>query len=70
MEYYISTDNSKIDVIAVHDYLCHRSYWAKGRSLECVKESIKNSICFGLYNPENKMLGFAGLSQIKQYLLT
>ena len=59
MEYFISTDKTKIDVTAVHDYLCNRSYWAKGRSLECVKESIANSICFGLYSSENKMLGFA-----------
>ncbi|MBU0485067.1 MAG: GNAT family N-acetyltransferase [Proteobacteria bacterium] len=59
MEYFISTDKSKIDVAAVHDYLCHKSYWAKGRSLERVNESIENSICFGLYSSENKMLGFA-----------
>lgn len=59
MEYVISTDKQKIDVPAVHDYLCNRSYWAKGRSLERVKESIENSICFGLYDSEEKMLGFA-----------
>jgi len=59
MEYFISTDKAKIDVGAVHDYLCHQSYWAKGRSLECVEESIANSICFGLYSSENQMLGFA-----------
>jgi GNAT superfamily N-acetyltransferase len=59
MEYLISTDKTKIDVEAVHDYLCHRSYWAKGRSIERVKDSIENSICFGLYNSENDMLGFA-----------
>ena len=59
MEYLISTDKSKIDVEAVYDYLCHRSYWAKGRSLERVKKSIDNSICFGLYHSEGKMLGFA-----------
>lgn len=53
MEYLISTEKSKINVEAVHDYLCHTSYWAKGRSLERVKESIDNSICFGLYDAEN-----------------
>ena len=59
MKYFISTDKIKIDVDAVHDYLCHRSYWAKGRSLKCVKKSIENSICFGIYGPDNQMLGFA-----------
>ena len=59
MEYFISTERSKIDVDAVHDYLCHRSYWAKGRSLERVKKSIENSLCFGLYDADEKMLAFA-----------
>lgn len=59
MDYIISTDKSKIDVEAVHDYLCNRSYWAKGRSMERVVKSIENSICFGLYDNENNMLGFA-----------
>ena len=59
MEYSISSNKSRIDVKAVHDYLCHRSYWAKGRSLESVKKSIDNSMCFGLYAPDNRMLGFA-----------
>ena len=59
MEYLISTEKSKIDVKAVHDYLCNRSYWAKGRSIERVEMSIENSICFGLYDYEDNMLGFA-----------
>ena len=59
MEYYISTDKSKIDVAAVHDYLCNRSYWAQGRSIERVRKSIENSTCFGMYDDEDRMLGFA-----------
>jgi len=59
MKYSISTDKSKLDVNAIHNYLCHKSYWAKGRSLERVKKSIDNSNCFGLYDTNDKMLGFA-----------
>ncbi len=59
MEYLISSEKSKINVEAIHDYLCHKSYWAKGRSLENVKKSIDNSICFGLYDSKDNMLGFA-----------
>ena len=59
MKYFISTDKSKLDIEAIHDYLCNQSYWAKGRSLENVRKSIDNSICFGLYDSENKILGFA-----------
>lgn len=50
---------SKLDIEAIHDYLSNKSYWAKGRSLESVKKSIENSICFGLYDSENNILGFA-----------
>lgn len=57
--YSISTDKSKLDVAAIHEYLCHRSYWAKGRSIERVKISIENSICFGMYDADDTMLGFA-----------
>ena len=59
MEYSISTDKSKLDVAAIHDFLCHQSYWAKGRSLDRVKKSIEHSICYGLYDDENNMIGFA-----------
>ena len=59
MEYSISTEKDKLDLEAIHDYLCNKSYWAKGRSIESVKKSIDNSVCFGLYDINNKMLGFA-----------
>ena len=59
MEYSISTDKSKLNVNEIHNYLCHESYWAKGRSLESVIKSIENSICFGLYDSENNMIGFS-----------
>ena len=59
MEYLISTEKSKLNVEAIHDYLSNKSYWAKGRSIESVKKSIENSICFGLYDTEEKLLGFA-----------
>ena len=59
MEYSISTDTSKLNIEAIHDYLCNKSYWAKGRSLQAVKKSIDNSICFGLYDSEGNTLGFA-----------
>jgi len=59
MEYSISTDTTKLDIEAIHDYLCNKSYWAKGRSLQAVKKSIDNSICFGLYDSEGNTLGFA-----------
>jgi len=54
----ISTDKSRLDIKLIHDYLSKESYWAKGRSIETVKKSIKNSLCFGVFQ-DNKQVGFA-----------
>jgi len=59
MEYSISSDKSLLDIDTIHDFLCNRSYWAKGRSLANVKKTIDNSMCFGLFDEPGKMLGFA-----------
>lgn len=59
MKYSISTEKSKLDIATIHDFLCNRSYWAKGRSLENVKKSIEHSMCFGLYDDSDRFLGFA-----------
>ena len=56
-EYYISTDRSRIDLKFVHDYLSGKSYWARGRSMELVKKSIDNSLCFGLFHGD-RQIGF------------
>ena len=34
------------------------SYWAEGRTVEEVKRSIENSICFGVYK-DDRQIGFA-----------
>ena len=39
--YKISTNKDKLDLIAIHDFLTNRSYWAIGRSFETVKRSIE-----------------------------
>jgi GNAT superfamily N-acetyltransferase len=54
----ISTDKSRLDIDLIHNYLSNESYWAKGRSIEKVKLSIENSICFGVYLDEAQ-IGFA-----------
>ena len=57
--YYISTDKSKLDPEVIFDYLSNQSYWAKGRSLEAVENTLTNSLCFGVYDAANKQVGFA-----------
>lgn len=57
-EYLITTDKTKLDVIAVHDFLCNHSSWSKNISFDRVKISIDNSLNFGLFF-NNKQIGFA-----------
>lgn len=58
-DFYISTDKSKLDISLIHDFLSNRSYWAQGRTRETIEKSINNSICFGIYNQDEKQAGFA-----------
>jgi ribosomal protein S18 acetylase RimI-like enzyme len=55
----ISTDKNRLDVAAIHDYLCNRSYWGQGRTIEAVRKSIDNSVCFGVYEKDDLFVGFA-----------
>src|SRR5262245_48229381 len=48
-EYTISTRRADLDVVLIHDYLSNSTYWATGRSLEVVRRSIDNSLCFGVF---------------------
>lgn len=57
--FFISTDRDRLDIQMIHRFLSERSYWAKGRSLETVRQSIANSLCFGVYDVSGKQLGFA-----------
>jgi len=54
----VSTDLQKLQIETIHDYLSNQSYWAEGRSIETVKKSIKNSLCFGVYE-NDQQIGFA-----------
>jgi GNAT superfamily N-acetyltransferase len=54
----ISTDRERLDLELIHAYLSEQSYWAKGRPMEVVKRSIKNSLPFGVYERQDQV-GFA-----------
>lgn len=56
--YLISTNKAKLNLGLIHSYLANTSYWAEGRSLEVVRKSIQNSLCFGVYHG-NLQIGFA-----------
>ncbi len=54
----ISTDKSRLDVAAIHDFLANSSYWARNVPLATVLKSIENSLCFGVYEGD-RQVGFA-----------
>lgn len=58
-DYYISTNQQELNVPYIHDYLCNRSYWAKGIPIDIVQRSIEGSLCFGVYDRSGKQAGFA-----------
>jgi GNAT superfamily N-acetyltransferase len=57
-EYTISTDNKRLDIRRIHDFVSNQSYWAQGRPIETVQRALDNSLNFGLYK-NNRLIGFA-----------
>jgi GNAT superfamily N-acetyltransferase len=57
-KYLVSTDKSLLSLDTVYDFLVNRSYWANYRTREQIEKSIKNSLCFGVYE-DGKQIGFA-----------
>lgn len=56
--YLISTDPQRIDIGVVHAYLSNEAYWSKEIPLAVVERSVRNSLCFGVYDG-NALVGFA-----------
>lgn len=57
-EFLITTDKSKLDIPAIHDFLSKHSGWSDNIPFDRVKTSIENSLNFGLFHKE-KQIGFA-----------
>jgi N-acetylglutamate synthase-like GNAT family acetyltransferase len=57
-EFLISTDKSRMDISAIHDFLSKHSGWADNIPFERVKTSIEHSLNFGLFH-KSKQIGFA-----------
>lgn len=56
-EYTVSTDRSRIDVAAVHAFLC-TAYWSPGIPEAVIRRGIAGAICFGIYHGRDQV-GFA-----------
>lgn len=58
MDLQISTDNARLDIGLIHQWLSEESYWAGGVSRSVVQRAIDNSLCIGAYL-EGRQIGFA-----------
>jgi len=58
--YSITTNIDELDMEMIHQYLSKASYWAQHIPLHMVKQSIENSLNFGIFH-ETKQIGFARL---------
>ncbi len=47
----LSTDRNRLDMDFVYAYLSAESPWARGIPRATVEASVKNSLCFGIYEP-------------------
>ncbi|WP_430401211.1 GNAT family N-acetyltransferase [Flavobacterium sp.] len=57
-DFKITTDKSKMDIVAIHDFLSKYSGWSDNIPFDKVKSSIDNSLNFGLFH-NDKQIGFA-----------
>lgn len=48
-DYVISDDQARLDLAVIHTYLSRESYWARGVPRDLVAQSLKNSLCIGVY---------------------
>ncbi len=57
-EYTISTDDNRLDIRVIHDFISNQSYWGQGRAVEVVQRALDHSLNFGLYRGD-RQVGFA-----------
>ena len=57
-DFLITTDKTKLDIVAIHDFLSKYSGWSDNIPFERVQTSIDNSLNFGLFH-KNNQIGFA-----------
>lgn len=58
MGFTVSTDKTKLDIHFIHNWLSTESYWCRGIPIHLVSKAVENSLCFGVYDPNEKQVGF------------
>ena len=54
-DYLITTDQSRLDIAAIHEYLAGTAYWSRGIPRAVLERSLANSLCFGLFEGERQI---------------
>lgn len=57
-KYLVTTDQEQFDLDAIHNFLATQSEWARGIPRSKLEKSIRNSLCFGLFQ-HDRQIGFA-----------
>ena len=55
----ISHDPARVDFGFVRHFLSEESPWARGIPTEALRRAIDNSLCFSIFEPGEKQVGFA-----------
>lgn len=53
-KYELSTDSARFDLDLIHSFLA-ASYWAEGRPRHVVEQSIRHSLCFGVFDGDRQV---------------
>jgi GNAT superfamily N-acetyltransferase len=56
--YWVSDNNSLIDIDRVHEWLSQLSYWAMDRPRPTTEKAIARSLNLGLFDPGGAQVGF------------
>lgn len=57
-DFFFTTDPSKMDVTAIHEFLSNHSGWSNHIPIARVQKSIEHSLNFGIFH-EGRQIGFA-----------
>lgn len=59
-EYVVDDDPARLDLDVIQRFL-RTSYWSPNVPRDVVERAIANSLCIGLYAPDDRQVGFARL---------
>lgn len=57
-KYFISADKSLWDLEFIFDSLKYETYWGRNFEKDKFQKALKNSLIFGVYDLQNKQVGF------------